>query len=147
MTILEKILSVTKLQEDGCRVFFGFKDKDGYGITKYQGQNYRVHRLAWEGFVGPIPTDKYVLHACDNRACCAREHLFLGTQQDNVDDMIRKGRQKFDNYANAKLDVRSVEEIRSMLKSGRSQQSIADLFGLNQSAVSDIKTGRAWSNT
>jgi hypothetical protein len=51
-----------------------------------------VHRVAWELEHGPIPDGMLILHRCDNPACWAPEHLFLGTQADNVRDMHAKGR-------------------------------------------------------
>lgn len=54
----------------------------------------QVHRVAYEHFVGPIPDGLWVLHRCDNRLCCNPEHLFLGTNLDNVRDMVAKGRQR-----------------------------------------------------
>lgn len=51
-----------------------------------------VHRLVWIEENGPIPTGMCVLHKCDNPPCINIDHLFLGTQSDNIDDMVRKGR-------------------------------------------------------
>lgn len=51
-----------------------------------------AHRMAWELHNGPIPVGAYVLHQCDNRRCVRPEHLFLGTQKDNMVDMSMKGR-------------------------------------------------------
>lgn len=131
--------------EDGCHIFIGHKDKDGYGIIRYDGPLYKAHRLVWMGYFGSIPLGMNILHACDNPSCINHRHLFVGTQQDNVNDMIAKGRDKFNNYANSRLNEIQIAEIKDLLSEGWTQQRIADKFKVNQSAISDIKTGRTWS--
>lgn len=64
----------------------------GYGAFSALGEQ-RAHRVAYRLFVGEIPEGLYVLHKCDNPKCIRPDHLFLGTQQDNVDDKVAKGRQ------------------------------------------------------
>ena len=62
--------------------------------TRNKGGHVMVlaHRLVWELTYGPIPATMCVLHQCDNPACIEPSHLFLGTQQDNIADMVAKGR-------------------------------------------------------
>lgn len=79
---------------DGCRVFTGWRDKDGYGWLRVNGKKVGAHRVAWELENGPIPTGLSVLHRCDNPPCCDVGHLFIGTQADNVADREAKGRTK-----------------------------------------------------
>lgn len=76
----------------GCLEYQGTKMR-GYGQMHYAGKTRLAHRVAWTLANGPIPEGLFVCHRCDNRACCNVEHMFLGTLQDNVDDMIAKGRQ------------------------------------------------------
>jgi hypothetical protein len=83
----------------GCWLWEGATNGTGHGRIGWRrgGVSYfaYVHRLAWEQANGPVPDGISVLHRCDVRACCNPEHLFLGTQQDNVRDMHAKGRYKF----------------------------------------------------
>ena len=59
----------------------------------YSSKSVLAHRFAFEMAYGPIPINFLVCHHCDNRLCVRPEHLFLGTQQDNMDDMLRKSRE------------------------------------------------------
>ena len=76
-----------------CKVWIGRVNHDGYGLRYYKGSDRRVHRVAWQEANGPIPPGMCVLHRCDNRPCYALDHLWLGTQQDNLADMRAKGRE------------------------------------------------------
>lgn len=68
--------------------------KQRYPILVINNKRVKVHRFSYEYFVGPIPDGMYVLHKCDNTICSNPDHLFLGTQKENVEDMIKKGRDK-----------------------------------------------------
>lgn len=79
--------------ENGCREWAGGRNTFGYGIVASNGRP-RAHRLAWELTFGPIPEGLFVCHHCDNPPCCEPLHLFLGTQKDNVQDAVAKGRMR-----------------------------------------------------
>lgn len=79
--------------EIGCWMWTG-GIVHGYGCWEVDGRRERAHRWAWELFVGPIPEGMHVLHRCDNPPCVNPNHLFLGTQTDNVQDMDAKGRRR-----------------------------------------------------
>lgn len=86
---------LAKVQQEGeCLLWRGAKDKDGYGwfIWSYRDQRY-AHRVAHELFIGPIPAKIQVLHSCDKPGCVNPDHLFLGTNLDNMRDKVAKGRE------------------------------------------------------
>jgi hypothetical protein len=82
------------MTETPCLEWTGGTVKGGYGRTRRGGKAVLIHRWAWEQEHGPIPPGMKVLHHCDNPPCYEVEHLFLGTQRDNVQDMVSKGRHR-----------------------------------------------------
>lgn len=137
---------------DDCWEWSAFRNPKGYGMFRLRtGRGTPMalsHRVAWMAKNGPIPDGKLVLHHCDNRACCNPSHLFIGTQADNIADMLAKGRGVFvsgERHGMAKLTSAEVAEIKSRyLAGGVSQQSLADEFGVCQTAVSSLIRGRSW---
>jgi hypothetical protein len=76
----------------GCWVWSGATNRKGYGVYIFRGKYVGAHRVAWTLFRGPIPDGLFVLHRCDNPPCLNPDHLFLGTHNDNMIDMVLKGR-------------------------------------------------------
>lgn len=89
--LLERILSRTKLSKQGCLEWQGGVTPDGYGVVNFGGET-RMHRLVWWLLKGEPQVQ--VLHHCDNPRCLNVEHLFLGTQVDNIQDAVRKQRHR-----------------------------------------------------
>lgn len=78
-----------------CWLWTGYRMPDGYGRVSLEwGQMRLTHRLSYEWAFGEIPNGMYVCHHCDNPACVRPDHLFIGTQQDNMSDASRKNRIK-----------------------------------------------------
>lgn len=75
-----------------CWNFTGSRDKRGYGHVSHSGKSWRAHRLSYHLFHGSIPTGLNVCHKCDNPSCIRPDHLFAGTQKDNLSDCRDKGR-------------------------------------------------------
>ena len=115
-----------------------------------------AHRLAYEHFVGPIPGDGpghhgwCVCHHCDVRLCVNPKHLFLGTHQDNVEDMLAKERGSApprhigSAHPQSKLTESQVLEITKRRGAGETLRSIAEDFGISLTAVSSIASGKTW---
>ena len=113
-----------------------------------------AHRAAWLLFHGPIPIyerHKYktygVLHHCDNKACVAPAHLFLGTQRDNALDAVRKhghwgnGGQCGEACSWRKLNA---EQVRAIWLSRATQRALAQQYGVSHGTIGDIKRRRSW---
>lgn len=100
-----------------------------------------AHRFAWELHFGPIPPGQQVLHRCDLRACVNPDHLFLGTQGDNVRDCVNKGRYHYRYGLDMPSGVLTDAEIAAIRSDPRIQRLIAADFSISQSHVSRIKSG------
>lgn len=128
---------------DGCSLpsgygMLGMKDTDGKWRPKY------AHRISYELFNADIPDGLSVCHRCDNPRCVNPDHLFLGTTEDNAQDMVKKGRStKGTRNPQAKLDYSSVSSIR---QDNRTQQQIADSWGVTRGLVGQIKRGVIWKD-
>lgn len=82
---------------DTCWLWTGAVAGFGYGVCGSRGRRARAHRVAYTLEVGPIPPGMQVLHRCDTPRCVRPDHLFLGTQLDNMRDMHAKGRDRNQN--------------------------------------------------
>jgi Autographiviridae endonuclease len=103
MTQLLQRLHARSHQEGECLIWDGSVVKDGYGQIQVAGKVWKVHRLAWTEWHGPIPPDKVVRHfGCDNPRCWQVTHLKVGTQAENMDDMTTKGRRRSGDHWPAK---------------------------------------------
>lgn len=132
---------------DGCWLWTAYKTRTGYGKIRRGEKLVSAHRVSWELHNGPIPEGLCVLHECDNPACVNPAHLFLGTQVDNVADMVSKGRQRAPEGASvgtAKLAPAQVLEIRSRQGQGQSQRALAREFGVSKSQIGNILSGSFW---
>lgn len=108
-------------------------------------QRILAHRASWLIHFGPIPEGMFVCHKCDVRACVRPDHLFLGTAKDNLHDAALKGRmRRGEKHLSNKLKESDVLRIR-FLYPARSQQSIADEYGVSQVAISALLRGKSWA--
>lgn len=125
----------------GCWLWMGQHD---YGFGHGRFLRHMAHRFAHRLFIGPIPDGLFVCHSCDVPACVNPDHLFLGTQADNVNDCVAKDRHPagIRNPA-AKINPAVVSEIRGLAGSVR-QVDIAQRYGISQAQVSSIIRGASW---
>jgi DNA-binding XRE family transcriptional regulator len=122
--------------------------RNGYPMIVINKKRKSVHRVMFELHNGEIPDKILVCHTCDNPACINPDHLFLGTNQDNVNDKLAKNRQaKGSKLPQAKLNEEKVLEIkRDLAKKNLTQKEIAKKYGISERTISSIKTGTLWSH-
>lgn len=132
---------------DGCWIWRAAKFHFGHGAFWLNGGNKKASRVSWEINFGKIPENLCVCHKCDNPSCVNPEHLFLGTQLENVADRDSKNRQAKiggEDCPQSKLKSDDVDEIKRLLFCGVSQSNISKIFGISQTAISKINTGKTW---
>ena len=129
---------------NGCWLWTGGKVM-GYAVSSIPNpqRQIRLHRWMWEREHGPIPDGLLVCHRCDVRNCANPQHLFLGTNTDNLKDMAAKGRSTHGakNPA-ARLTEEQVVAIRATV--GLSQLQLAAKFNVSKGAIKHIQKRRTW---
>lgn len=111
-------------------------------INPSKGIHTLAARVSFVAFKGAIPAGKFVCHSCDNPGCVNPDHLFLGSPQDNVADMMAKGRQlRGEKNAHAKL---TDEDVRAIRKSNETVSALARRYDVNRKTMQCAKEGRTW---
>src|SRR5947209_4842131 len=90
--IEDYFLNIRVDQETGCHLWQGSVSPNGYGVVNFHGRTQSAHRNAWEELMGEIPAGLNILHSCDVKTCINIEHMSLGSQQQNMDDKVVRGR-------------------------------------------------------
>jgi hypothetical protein len=136
-----------------CVIFPGFKDRDGYGYVRHEGQMRPAHRVAYcKDKKIPLSSIKglVVRHMCDNPSCVFPLHLLLGTQLDNVRDREERGRRKppvGELNGRSKLTQETAQEIRDARERGVSVKELASKYGIHQSTVYATLSSKTWTPT
>lgn len=157
---LRKFVTPGKANE--CWEFDGSRHDFGYGLMRIEGKMVGAHRIAYTVGKGPIPQGKYVLHKCDNPPCCNPDHLYAGTQLNNVRDrnvrnrtakgpgraaLQRKICRRGSDHQDAKLSEHQVSCIRVMYADhGWRQRELAVLYGVSQATISAMTLRKTWTH-
>lgn len=134
----------------GCWNWTASKLPSGYGRINIDQKIKRAHRVGYELFRGKIPEGLEALHKCDRPQCVNPFHIFLGTKQDNVQDMIRKNRHNpkrgESNYW-SKLNEKQVVEIRNLYANGNyTYRQLAATYNLGKTTVEGIIRHKKWAH-
>jgi len=161
----QRLLSKIKVNSDTqCWEWTDCCDHVGYGLIRIRSWPYSLgaHRVSAYVFLGVSiykrEDNKYICHHCDNPPCINPSHLFVGTAKENMHDAIRKGKMNFDRSScggmrkewigtkckQAKLNKKSVLEIRRRYNSGDSGTHLAKEFGLSNGAMYRVINRQSW---
>jgi hypothetical protein len=148
---------VAKIDDDNsCWLWKGTIRKNGYGQFSignphFGGRTILAHRMAYELAVAPIAPGEQINHHCDNPPCCRPSHLYAGNAQDNMDDIMARGRAvRYDRSGSsnprARLTEAEVLEIRRRYNQGDTRSALAAAFGISRGALDHITSGRHWKH-
>jgi len=135
--------------EGGCWLWTGKTNNKGYGQLWMNMSYHLAHRFSYSHYRGQIPDGMCVLHSCDNPRCVNPSHLFPGTKRDNTRDMMKKGRQVFqqqpqklprgERHGCCKCSDEDVRKIRALYATGnRSHRDLGRQFGISSTQVRNI---------
>ncbi len=143
---LKVLFDGSKTHDSGCIVWQKRCSNRGYGEISYLGNKSLTHRVMYELINGPVPEGKCVCHTCDNPPCINPTHLFLGTQSDNMQDCVKKGRcynPRGEAHPSAKLTEMQAQKIKS---SPLLTSILAKDYGVSIGTIRSIKRGTTWKH-
>jgi hypothetical protein len=135
---------------DECWLWNAYRTPYGYGQTKIGGRGSKLifaHRLSWMVNVGEIPDGMHVLHKCDNPPCCNPNHLFIGTNLDNIMDRVAKNRSNRwistasrEKHPSTKILKNELEQMLLMRENKVKVVDIAKQFNISKEHCSRLTT-------
>ena len=136
----------TVRQSNGCLHWGGRLDQNGYGRVDFEGKPRLAHRIAYKLAYGEDPGDMYVCHSCDNPTCVEPQHLWLGSQSDNMSDASAKGRLNSfrgvgSQVGTAKITEQQAREIKFGVEPAT---ELARRFQITKEAIYAIRKGKNW---
>jgi len=139
--IEERFLEKVIRKNGECWEWDGFRSPAGYGMiySNISKGPICAHRYSYEFYKGPIPNGMYVCHKCDNPECCNPDHLFIGTNSENIIDCLKKNRHPI-----RKLKLWTVLEIRRLYEEGWTFAHISRVLNQEKSNVRKIALRQTW---
>ncbi len=131
---------------NGCQECISHTKNRGYTQLRLDGKLQKLHRAIYMLVHGKISSTVVVRHKCDNPSCVNIEHLEAGTQLDNIQDTVNRGRlNQGDDHKDAKLNSSQIPTIRS-LKGNKTAQEVADLYKVNSQTIRDVWNRITWKH-
>lgn len=141
-----------KVDKNGnCWEWVAARNSEGYGSFGINGKTQLTHRVSWVLSNGPIPDGLLVCHHCDNPSCVNPGHLFLGTDKDNIQDALKKGRLNYqerrgEKHGQSKLTEKQVLEIRDEYSRGNSSLFLGEKYNVHSTTILRIIHREYWTH-
>lgn len=137
-----------EIDSEGCWIVTSHKPySTGYVMVIRDGRRIAAHKYVKELVGQKIPDELHGLHSCDVRPCINPDHVFAGTNLENIQDKMDKGRHRVargEDCGASRLEEEDVHEIRYLHSIGYSQKFLADGYGLKHPTVSNIISRKRW---
>lgn len=143
---IENFINCYVIDENACWIWTKSKHRQGYGHLRINGRYELAHRVSWRIHRGEIPFGLMVCHKCDVTSCCNPEHLFLGSQKDNIKDANDKKRlngRKLGKRRN-KLNYKQVQQIKKLHDQGMTRKELKEKYMVGQTCIAKILRGDSW---
>lgn len=127
-------------KSDDCWLWTATKGSSGYGHFRFREKQALAHRVSWILTYGEIENSLHVCHKCDIKLCVNPDHLFLGTNRDNMRDKVNRGLQTYgDSHGTTKIPDAIIQAIR---ESSECYKILAERYQLRSRYVRRVKLGR-----
>lgn len=149
---IERFWARTRQESGACWVWRGAVGSKGYPMYTFNtpgepARTFMAHRVAFYLGKGEDPGNYLVLHRCDVPLCINPDHLFLGSQQENIHDAQRKDRWPIgERHHSAKLTAADVREIRKLRSGGATFASIAARYSVSITNIQTIVSRQSWKH-
>lgn len=143
MTTTEKFWAKVH-KTDSCWVWDASGTQNGYGQFWFRGKLWLAHRVSWILANGTIPNGLFVLHACDNKPCVNPNHLYLGTNSENIKRAAQQGvlgKACGERNGHCKLTDEQVRRLLADRRSGMDRDAISEKYKISRNYVYALSYG------
>ena len=134
-----------KVDKSGdCWEWIGYKAGD-YGVMYIDGKAIGAHRMSYQLHSGEIPNGYFICHKCDNPGCVNPDHLFAGTQADNMRDKAEKGRAARHLGPKHPMSKLTKEQCLEIRQSSERKKVLCERYGVSRETIRVVQRGQHWS--